>query len=177
MSIQVRQVSILANISCSAEKERALPRTESQLLRFASWLSIIKVYIVEGQAAHAPISRPLEFDQDRRSGPIATMSNSTSAFVGYPPNTQRDFYIVRGFLRGVGLGATNATLGYTRASKKPYDGYTYTSKTPGIIAGLSIVIVAIVAATGARLFLRASMSQMRFGADDWATIIAAVSNL
>jgi hypothetical protein len=103
------------------------------------------------------------------------MSNSTSAFVGQPPNTQDDYYIVRGFLRGVGLNSVDPALGYTRAARKPYDGFTYTSKTPGIIAGLSIVIVAIVAATGTRLFLRASMSQMRFGADDLATIVAAVS--
>ncbi|KAH6646364.1 hypothetical protein BKA67DRAFT_696228 [Truncatella angustata] len=104
-------------------------------------------------------------------------SNSTSAFVGQPPNTQRDYYIVRGFLRGVGLGKTDAALGYTRASKPPYDGYTYTWKTPGIITGLSIVIAAIVAVTSTRLFLRASMSQMRFGADDWATIAAAAMGI
>lgn len=105
----------------------------------------------------------------------AAMANSTSAFVGKPPNTQDDYYIVRGFLRGVGLGKVDPALGYTRAAKPPSDDYTYTSKTPGIITGLSIVIAAIVAATGARLYLRASTQQMRFGADDWATIAAAVS--
>lgn len=67
--------------------------------------------------------------------------------------------------------------GYTLAAQKPYDGYTYTPRTPGIIVGLSIVLVAIISATGTRLALRAAMSQMRFGADDWATIAAAVSNL
>ncbi|KAI1862947.1 hypothetical protein JX265_008993 [Neoarthrinium moseri] len=105
------------------------------------------------------------------------MSTSTSAFIGQPPNTERDYYIVRGFLRGVGLGKVDPALGYTRAAKKPYDDYTYTSKTPGIITGLSIVIIAIVLSTGTRLFLRASMSQMRFGADDWATIAAAAMGI
>ncbi|KAK9770269.1 hypothetical protein AB5N19_07723 [Seiridium cardinale] len=105
------------------------------------------------------------------------MSNSTSAFIGQPPNTERDYYIVRGFLRGVGLATVDPALGYTRAAQKPYDDFTYTSKTPGIIVGLSIVIIAIVAATSARLFLRAAMSQMRFGTDDWATIVAAAMGI
>jgi hypothetical protein len=105
-----------------------------------------------------------------------TWNSTTSANVGQPPNTERDYYIIKGFLRAVGLGNADPLKGYTRAAKAPYDGYTYNPRTPGIIAGLSIVLVAIVTATGTRLILRASMSQMRFGADDWATIIAAVSH-
>ncbi|ETS87175.1 hypothetical protein PFICI_01003 [Pestalotiopsis fici W106-1] len=105
------------------------------------------------------------------------MSNSTSAFIGQPPNTERDWYIVRGFLRGYGMYTVDPGLGYTLAAQKPYDGYTYAPRTPGIIVGLSIVIVAIVTATGTRLALRAAMSQMRFGADDWATIAAAAMGI
>lgn len=105
------------------------------------------------------------------------MSNSsTSAFVGQPTNTERDYYIVKGLLRGLGMEDADPSLGYPLAAQKPYDGYTYTPRMPGIIVGLSIVLVAIIAATGTRLALRASMSSMRFGADDWATIAAAVSH-
>ncbi|KAF7527505.1 hypothetical protein G7054_g10475 [Neopestalotiopsis clavispora] len=105
------------------------------------------------------------------------MSNSTSAFIGQSPNTERDWYIVRGFLRGYGMFSVDPERGYTLAAQKPYDGYTYTPRTPGIIVGLSIVLVAIISATGTRLALRAAMSQMRFGADDWATIAAAAMGI
>ncbi|KAI0125597.1 hypothetical protein BJ170DRAFT_439467 [Xylariales sp. AK1849] len=107
------------------------------------------------------------------------MSNETvsSAFVGQPPNTQRDYYIVRGFLLTVGLSNVDPSLGYTRGAAKPYDGFTYTSRQPGILVGLSIVIVAIVISTVTRLALRISMSQMKFGLDDWATIVAAAMGI
>lgn len=106
---------------------------------------------------------------------MVTLPNgTTSAFVGQPPNTERDYYIVRGFLRGAGLYHVDPALGYTPAAKPPTPGYTYTSKQPGIIVGLIIIIVAITTATVTRLVLRASMSQMRFGPDDWATMAAGV---
>lgn len=98
-----------------------------------------------------------------------------SALVGQPPNTERDYYIVRGFLRAARLDDADPALGYVRAAQPPYPGYEYTSKQPGIIAGLIIIIVAITVATVSRLALRVSMTQLRFGADDWATIAAAVS--
>ena len=98
-----------------------------------------------------------------------------SAFVGQPPNTERDYYIVKGFLRAAGLENVDPALGYIRAAQPPNSGYVYTSKSPGIIAGLIIIIVAITVATVSRLALRVSMTQLRFGADDWACIAAAVS--
>ncbi|KAK8113642.1 hypothetical protein PG999_005711 [Apiospora kogelbergensis] len=96
-----------------------------------------------------------------------------SAFVGQPPNTERDYYIVKGFLRAAGLENVDPALGYIRAAQPPNSGYVYTSKSPGIIAGLIIIIVAITVATVSRLALRVSMTQLRFGADDWACIAAA----
>lgn len=99
-------------------------------------------------------------------------NNESSAFVGLPPNTQRDWYIVRGLLRAVGMEDADPAEGYVLAPKD--DGDNYNSKRPAVIAGLIIVLVAITFVTGARLALRASMSQMRFGTDDWATIAAAV---
>ncbi|KAK6843130.1 hypothetical protein PG987_003990 [Apiospora arundinis] len=104
-------------------------------------------------------------------------SDGPSAFVGQPPNTERDFYIVKGFLRAARLNNVDPAEGYIRAAQPPYTGYVYTSKQPGIIAGLIIIIVAITVATGSRLALRVSMTQLRFGADDWACIVAAAFGL
>lgn len=100
--------------------------------------------------------------------------NLTSAYVGEPPNTQRDWYIVRGFLRTIGMGDVDPAKGYIVAATAADTGQDYTSKRPAVIAGLIIILVAITTVTGSRIALRASMSQMRFGADDWATIAAAV---
>ncbi|KAK7923213.1 hypothetical protein PG985_007284 [Apiospora marii] len=100
-----------------------------------------------------------------------------SAFVGQPPNTERDYYIVKGFLRGARLDDADPAMGYVLAAQPPHPGYEYTSKQPGIIAGLIIIIVAITVATVSRLALRVSMTQLRFGADDWASIAAAAFGL
>lgn len=99
-------------------------------------------------------------------------NNESSAFVGLAPNTERDWYIVRGLLRAVGMPNADPAYGYVLAPKNAGD--VYTSKRPAVITGLIIVLVAITCVTGTRLALRASMSQMRFGIDDWATIAAAV---
>lgn len=105
------------------------------------------------------------------------VANNTapSAFIGQPPNTQRDWYIVRGFLRLVGLADTDPALGYVLAAKD--NGANDGSKRPAVIGGLITCLVAISTVTIARLGLRASMSQMRFGLDDWATIAAAAMGL
>ncbi|KAK8090126.1 hypothetical protein PG997_005087 [Apiospora hydei] len=107
----------------------------------------------------------------------AFQDDGPSAFVGQPPNTERDYYIVRGFLRAARMGNVDPALGYTRAAQPPHAGYEYASKQPGIITGLIIIIVAITVVTVSRLALRVSMSQMRFGTDDWATIAAAAFGL
>lgn len=105
------------------------------------------------------------------------VANNTlpSAFIGQPPNTQRDWYIVRGFLRLVGLPDTDPALGYVLAAED--NGANDGSKRPAVIGGLITCLVAISTVTFARLGLRASMSQMRFGLDDWATIAAAAMGL
>lgn len=100
-------------------------------------------------------------------------NNASSAFVGDPPNTQRDWYIVRGLLRVVGMSDVDPAEGYLPAAAVRTDG-AYATKRPGVIAGLVVVLLTILGVTGARLALRASVSQMRFGVDDWATIAAAV---
>lgn len=99
-------------------------------------------------------------------------SGNKSAYIGDPPNTQRDYYIVRGLLRAIGMTTQDPAEGYVVAAVDT--GEDFTSKRPAVIAGLIIVLVAITTVTGSRLVMRASVSQMRFGADDWATIAAAV---
>lgn len=99
-------------------------------------------------------------------------ANASSAFVGAAPNTERDWYIVRGLLRAVKMPELDPAGGYILAPENTGDDYT--SKRPAVIAGLVIVLVAITCVTGTRLILRAAMSSMRFGVDDWATIAAAV---
>lgn len=97
-------------------------------------------------------------------------NSMSSAFIGQPPNTQRDWYIVRGLLRLVGMGEVDPAMGYILAAKNT--GNTE-SKRPSVIAGLAVSLVVISSVTLARLGLRLSMSTMRFGLDDWATIAAA----
>lgn len=101
--------------------------------------------------------------------------NGTSAFVGDPPNTQRDWWITAGLLRAIGFVDVDPAEGYfVAALTKDQTPSPYHSKRPAIIGGLITVIVAIVGVTGTRLILRASVSHMRVGADDWATLAAAV---
>lgn len=104
------------------------------------------------------------------------VANNTmpSAFIGMAPNTQRDWYIVRGLLRAVGLTDTDPALGYVTAVQPSGTASDLETKRPAVIAGLIVILVAITVVTGGRLILRASTTSMRFGADDWATIAAAV---
>lgn len=97
-----------------------------------------------------------------------------SAFVGQPPNNQRDYYIVKGLLRMVGMKDANPMMGYFFAARAPPD-YVHESRVVGVQVGLVIVMLSIVIPTTVRLVLRARKEQMRSGWDDWAILIAAVS--
>ncbi|QDS76790.1 hypothetical protein FKW77_002255 [Venturia effusa] len=94
----------------------------------------------------------------------------SSAFIGQPPNTQRDWYIVRGLLRAVRMEDTDPALGYVLAAKSTSSAE---SKRSSIIAGLVVSLLVISSVTLIRLWLRLSVSTMRSGLDDWATIAAA----
>ncbi|KAG8668170.1 hypothetical protein FPOAC1_007546 [Fusarium poae] len=97
---------------------------------------------------------------------------STSAFVGSPPATEDDLHIVKGVLRMYGLENFNASLGLTFSIQKPENPPVET-KVPEILAGMVIVIVAIVVPTVARILIRSRGARTQFGADDWAIICAA----
>lgn len=104
------------------------------------------------------------------------MSNNTSsAFLGKPPNTSEDYLIVKALLRDVGL-KVDPNVGYILVGPRPA-GVPYENKQAGIIAGMVLMMLIIIIPTGMRLALRLSRRQMKFGADDWAIILAAVRTL
>src|SRR6478609_3703458 len=97
-----------------------------------------------------------------------------SAFVGEPPATEDDFYIVRGILRTYGLNNLNASAGLVFSIQRP-ENPPEESKKPAILAGMILVILAIVVPTVARVIIRLKGARTQFGADDLAIIAAAVS--
>lgn len=98
-----------------------------------------------------------------------------SAFVGQPPATQHDYYVVKGLLRMVGMAEANPMMGYFLAAKPP-PGYVHETRLPGVLTGLIFVLLAILVPTAARIGLRLRRgSSMQFGWDDWAISVAAVS--
>lgn len=101
-------------------------------------------------------------------------TNTTSALFGDPPNTKRDYYIIRGIDRTYGLGSSDPNDGFTYFASEP-PGYVHETKSSSILAGLVIMILTILIPTVTRLVLRASIPAMSFGSDDWAIILAAVS--
>lgn len=99
-----------------------------------------------------------------------------SALVGEPPATDDDFYIVRGVLRTYGLDNLNASAGLMFSIQRP-ENPPDESKKPAILAGMILVILAIVVPTVARVIIRLKGARTQFGADDLAIIAAAVSRL
>ncbi|GJC91240.1 integral membrane protein [Colletotrichum higginsianum] len=98
----------------------------------------------------------------------------SSAFVGQPPATQHDYYVVKGLLRMVGMAEANPMTGYFLAAKPP-PGYVHETRLPGVLTGLIFVLLAILVPTAARIGLRLRRgSSMQFGWDDWAISVAAL---
>ncbi|SPJ80723.1 uncharacterized protein FTOL_08834 [Fusarium torulosum] len=95
-----------------------------------------------------------------------------SAFVGEPPATEDDLNIVRGILRMYGLGNVDPSLGLTFSIQRP-ENPPDESKKPEILAGMIIVILAIVVPTIARIIIRIKGARTQFGPDDWTIICAA----
>ncbi|KAI1068730.1 hypothetical protein NW752_008124 [Fusarium irregulare] len=97
---------------------------------------------------------------------------SQSAFVGSPPATEDDERIVRGVLRMYGMANANVSQGLFFSIQRPENPPDET-KVPSILAGMIIVILAIVVPTVARVMIRLKGSRTQFGLDDWAIICAA----
>lgn len=98
---------------------------------------------------------------------------SQSAFIGTPPNTQEDYYIVRALLLSIGLTAdpANGSIGTPR---KP-DGYVFESNQQYIINASAVLLVYIFAITSARIAIRACVKRMTLGWDDACIVVGVVS--
>ncbi|KAF9874302.1 integral membrane protein [Colletotrichum karsti] len=97
-----------------------------------------------------------------------------SAFVGQPPATQHDYYIVKGLFRMIGMNSANPMMGYFLSAKPPPD-YVHETRLPSVLTGLIFVVLAIVVPTVGRVILRLRIgSSMQFGWDDWIIIVAAL---
>ncbi|OHW97523.1 integral membrane protein [Colletotrichum incanum] len=97
-----------------------------------------------------------------------------SAFVGQPPATQHDYYVVKGLFRMIGMVEANPMMGYFIAAKPP-PGYVQETRQPGVLTGLIFVVLAIAVPTTARIWLRLQRgSSMQFGWDDWAILVGAI---
>ena len=100
---------------------------------------------------------------------------SRSAVIGQPPNTDRDYYIVRALLRllhldqdpakGISFGPIPPGL-----SEKDTHG-------PRILAGCIVLLILSIFITGSRLLIRAFQQKLRWGWDDWAIVPAFVCYL
>ncbi|OLN92066.1 hypothetical protein CCHL11_01309 [Colletotrichum chlorophyti] len=105
------------------------------------------------------------------------MSNATvSAKIGKPPNNERDYNIIRGIYRQYGVTNLDPSLGYIFAAREPANA-VHESKQAGIIAGMAIVMLAIVVPTAARVWVRSRGAYTKVGWDDWVIIAAALLGL
>lgn len=103
---------------------------------------------------------------------------ATSAFLGQPPHTRDDWYIARALLRAIGKVNADPSKGYSvKPSRPPPGQYHFETRAPSLIAGCVVSIVVMVAATGARLMLRATRRNMKWGWDDWLIIPGVVGRL
>ena len=93
-----------------------------------------------------------------------------SAFVGYPPVNQRDWWIVRGFYRALHLPNKNPDLGIPSMRAKPGAPHGE-SNASGTIALNCIMISLVTIITTTRLALRYFRKDLRWGPDDYVMIL------
>ncbi|KAI9718426.1 MAG: hypothetical protein M1812_004147 [Candelaria pacifica] len=99
-----------------------------------------------------------------------------SAYIGQPPQTGDDYWVVRNFLLNQGKTNPDPTKGVKiPPARPPPNLYHVESRSGGIIAGSAVTIVIMVFFTVARLILRwRRKSGQQFGADDWMIIPALI---
>ena len=98
-----------------------------------------------------------------------------SAYIGQPPNTQEDFYIVRGILRKFSINADpskGAHIPPTRPPNAPFE-----TRGSQIVALNVVVITLIILITVVRLMIRALHRGLKWGWDDWTIILGVLSIL
>lgn len=99
---------------------------------------------------------------------------TVSAHFGEPPATQDDYWVVKGMMQSAHLTLDPAKGMKALPPRPPPDQYHFESLGPTIIARCSVAIFFMVLITGMRLGLRLFKKELRFGADDWLIIPAAV---
>ncbi|KAI9794752.1 MAG: hypothetical protein M1835_006383 [Candelina submexicana] len=99
-----------------------------------------------------------------------------SAYIGQPPQTDEDYWVVRNFLHLQGKTNADPTKGVKiPPAKPPPNVYHFESRAPGIITGSAMTIVIMVFITVSRLIVRwRRKSGQKFGADDWMIIPALI---
>jgi len=100
--------------------------------------------------------------------------NNTSAPFGQPPNTEDDYFVIKGLFRMYGLQSIDPHAGFVLALQPP-PGYVFESQVSSIVAGMIFVTLAMIVPTTTRLVLRGrKASVLRFGLDDWTILLAMI---
>ncbi|KAI4113136.1 MAG: hypothetical protein LQ345_005818 [Seirophora villosa] len=98
-----------------------------------------------------------------------------SAFIGQPPLTEDDRWIVKGALMAAGLVTADPSKGLKlRPARPPPDQYRFETRGPAIIAVSSVVIVIMFLVTVTRLLVRKLRKELKFGLDDWLMVPALI---
>lgn len=98
---------------------------------------------------------------------------SRSAFLGQPPASQDDFYIIKGMYRAAYAFNKDPSKGYLFVPRKPAD-YEYNDKQASIVVGMVVAIVIMLSTTVLRLALRHFKTGVRWGLDDWVLLPGVV---
>ncbi|KAG9601512.1 hypothetical protein KCU77_g2802, partial [Aureobasidium melanogenum] len=94
---------------------------------------------------------------------------SHSAYLGQPPATENDFYLIKGMYRAAYAFNKDSSKGYLFVPRKPAD-YEYNDKQASIIVGMVVAIVVMLSTTILRLALRHFKTGVRWGLDDWVLL-------
>lgn len=98
-----------------------------------------------------------------------------SALLGEPPNTEDDYYIVKGIIQRFHIHGLDPAKGI-HLGARPLHAQNK-SRAPQIIPGSIACIVLIIFITGSRLCIRALHPKVKWGWDDWLIIPGAVRSM
>lgn len=101
---------------------------------------------------------------------------ATQGYFNTPPANDRDSAIVNGILLRSGITNRDPALGVKMSPSRPAN-YVFETKGAGIIAGLAVSIIVMIAVTCTRLYLRSFVKGMKRGIDDILIIPGLVHTL
>ena len=106
---------------------------------------------------------------------LTTMPDS--AFIGTPPATEADKWIVRSFQLAAGVPAVNVNTSQGAIFpplRPPPDQYVFETRGPEMITGASVAVGVMLFFTISRILLRTFMTGLKWGADDYLIIPGVV---